>query len=758
MFDGVGKDKVQSIQARQQPRDGYLANRSPYALPPLIVDRSKNVTPAPHSNSTVDSHDGLMASPEDEQAAFHYDAPGQTNGHGYSTPATAKPQEDEIRARRSRPQEPGNALRRSSAYGGRRKSSMAADVDAMLVRESVQASRQMDRKSFGTTDKPRLASDRGGGGSAVHRKALPQTDPNRSTAARTAALLFDDDSRTEASPRGAGSKVAGPEEALLDDLSFREIARSADRYQQGTAPGQQQAGPSKVMTPVQFEMYRKQQELQRTGSNATKSEASDDDDAGEQFDEDDEAERGREVAKQRQKQEAHLSVYRQQMMKVTGEQSAGLGPMRSAMSRMGQNSSNLGSRLSTVHLSKTSDDEDEDIPLGILAAHGFPSKERPPQHLSRMGSAPNIRYASETYPPPPPVPSGSAAGGGLRAPLPPFARNLPKDPYYGSSIVNPSNRESMGLGGSGASAYGGSQSGLPPGGLVGVIAQEERARAMRRGSPNTGSSMPNTPGPSMPGMPPSPMVDQQAQMAQMAQMMQMQMQWMQQMMSAQGMHAGQMTPGMQMPPGMQLPPGMQMPFSPPSTYGFLSPSGSGMGSPGQRPMSASPGTTNNHGRAMSMLSPGSRVSMVPSLHQRSSTANILGPGPGYTPSIAPSERSNVGMPSRYRPVSIAPTDEPTGGVGQRASTFTASTSVGSWAKLESAPQPRRATEQGSGAKGQKQTAKKGSEDEDEEEGWEEMRRKKEKKRAFWRGRKGDGGSGPSEAKGLEGVFYPEEGY
>lgn len=29
-----------------------------------------------------------------------------------------------------------------------------------------------------------------------------------------------------------------------------------------------------------------------------------------------------------------------------------------------------------------------------------------------------------------------------------------------------------------------------------------------------------------------------------------------------------------------------------------------------------------------------------------------GPGPGYTPSIAPSERSNVGMPSRYRPVSI----------------------------------------------------------------------------------------------------------
>jgi hypothetical protein len=31
-------------------------------------------------------------------------------------------------------------------------------------------------------------------------------------------------------------------------------------------------------------------------------------------------------------------------------------------------------------------------------------------------------------------------------------------------------------------------------------------------------------------------------------------------------------------------------------------------------------------------------------------SNYMGPGPGYTPSIAPSERSNIGLSARYRPV------------------------------------------------------------------------------------------------------------
>src|SRR5271168_3604595 len=46
------------------------------------------------------------------------------------------------------------------------------------------------------------------------------------------------------------------------------------------------------------------------------------------------------------------------------------------------------------------------------------------------------------------------------------------------------NRESLALGTGAGSTYGGSARGIPPGGLVGVIATEERSRAMRRGSPN----------------------------------------------------------------------------------------------------------------------------------------------------------------------------------------------------------------------------------------------------------------------------------
>jgi len=37
-------------------------------------------------------------------------------------------------------------------------------------------------------------------------------------------------------------------------------------------------------------------------------------------------------------------------------------------------------------------------------------------------------------------------------------------------------------------------------------------------------------------------------------------------------------------------------------------------------------------------------------HQQPPMSNYLGPGPGYTPSIAPSERSNIGLSARYRPV------------------------------------------------------------------------------------------------------------
>ena len=484
--------------------------------------------------------------------------------------------------------------------------------------------------------------------------------------------------------------------ALFDSDDISSHVRLATQYEEQLMNRPPQ---NKVMTPAQFERYRQQKELTRKQSNASKSGSSD---ASGDYDENDEDERSKEAAQHRRKQEAHLSVYRQQMMKVTGEQP--LAPSSSAQLRSSvskTSSSVLANRISTLDVSvdksgsgKSSDgDEDEDVPLGILAAHGFPHKNRPPARLAASSSNPNLQASYRA--------SVSVAGDAPtnRGSLPVFARNLPKDPYFGAGIVSPSNRESLALGGGapppppppgglvgvsnrdslavggGTPALGGPS--LPPGGLVGVIATEERARAMRRGSPNAQGAF-DLPGSAPPpnGIPrPYTMVNmgqlggpgqwgamapqqaispgEQAQIQvsqQMTQMMQLQMQWMQQMMQMQGNG----------PPAL-------------TNQNFLSPM---MANANTRPLSMASGEALNNPpnvrqldqRTLGILDPRwaeRPTSMFPDGGLRPGTPHAQ----GYAPSIAPSERSNIGMASRYRPVSTVPQDfRP-----ERASTFTAST-------------------------------------------------------------------------------------
>ena len=678
----------------------------------------------------------------------------------------------------SRQQQPGLEMRRNSAYNAHRASTPMEDTDALLVMESINANRKMNRQSTASEDillravePPRRSADSEdsikwskpspGSSPKLNRKPVSQSEPRRPV------TLLDSEGPSVVRRSGADTESTSQNgETLLYDPSFREMARSADQYQAGRLSPPKRAPPkvpSKVMTPAQFQRYRKEQEeLSRSKSNASKSDGSED---GDTYEDDDE-ERNRQLVKQRRKQEAHLAVYRQQMMKVTGEQPSKLSTpseTRPGLERVSMSAPNLSVRMSSMNLTadklesgKSSDDEDDDIPLGILAAHGFPSKEKPPNQLSRQGSNPNIRYTSETYPPPSVSNvGGSVAGGGSRGGLPPFARNLPKDPYYGASIVNSSNRESLAFGNSTAgSVYGGSQRNLHPGGLVGVIATEERERALRRGSPNApggyglpGSGLPLPPGMVPPGMSPPPSSGDQAQMQmtqQMSQMMQMQMQWMQQMMAMQqGLQPGQPVPQMpQMPfpqpmmqPGMLSPPGLQVPQirmqRPYSSVGPLS----------------APTTANavqQQQRAMSMLSPSTgnqwnRRSMAPSL-MPNMMSGARDPGQGYAPSMAPSERSNIGQPSRYRPVSIAPMDEQPK-KSSRASTMSGTTALKGWDgrpdstgnRMQQQKTVRAVTGAGS--------------DDDDEEGWEEMRKKREK---LLKGKKKDHSLG----NGLGNIFYP----
>src|SRR5207247_399348 len=94
------------------------------------------------------------------------------------------------------------------------------------------------------------------------------------------------------------------------DPSFSNQVRLAARYAE--VDSNRQKIQNKVMTPAQFERYRQQQELTRRQRNVSSAQLSDDD--SDNYDDDDEADKNQEAANQRRKQEAHLSVYRQQMM------------------------------------------------------------------------------------------------------------------------------------------------------------------------------------------------------------------------------------------------------------------------------------------------------------------------------------------------------------------------------------------------------------------------------------------------------------
>ncbi|KAK0656031.1 hypothetical protein B0T16DRAFT_424695 [Cercophora newfieldiana] len=531
---------------------------------------------------------------------------------------------------------------------------------------------------------------------------------------------------------------ANDDEDSLFDTSHAYSARSGSRF--GSPRSSPQQG-HKVMTPAEFEMYRKDKERQdkerRQDSFTHRPKADDDDDDNDNYEEDeDDLEKAKQQAKQRRKQEAHLSVYRQQMMKVTGESANGPRPgLQISFSTPNlPNLPSLNPGPSPEANTADNSDEDEEVPLAILAAHGFPSKNRAPTRLSTMMSNPNLRAAQQpSYQRPS---SAMGEGPGPSNPrLPAFARNLPQDPFLGAGLVRNSVRESFAMGG------GSGQPGaaVPPGGLIGVIANEERSRALRRGSPHIDGQNPvpsaipfdpisgipsnmmyqNNVGPSL-----TPGDQAQIQMTQqMQQFMQMQMQFMQMMagqngaappvgaghMAAQSMGNLSAMNGMGGMGGLGGMGGMPMRTS---TLGVP-----GAGGPEMMRHSFVANDSmldlprgDAHMRTMSMVQPSSASWVqLPQNPNPGFAPSIRIQGGGYAPSIAPSERSNIGLPGRYRPVSHVPPPNP--GHLRKSST------------MSGAIPPISVTKSGSAS------------DDDDEEGWEAMKAKRDKKKTLWKTKK-----------------------
>lgn len=598
---------------------------------------------------------------------------------------------------------------------------------------------------------------------AVNTSSPLRTQPNASIQRPVTSASVARDS-PNATPRAKKLDLENEEELLFGDSPAAPTSRVLN-------PGKQRADLSdtpKRMTRAQFEQAQK---VSRPYSHHDEEDDRRSD--GEGSDDEDDADRARQMAAQRRRQEATMSVYRQQMKKVTGGQPSDLPsqPSRPSFDRSGTSGMTASMSSMSLGLPTVGEDEDDDVPLGILQAHGFPTKTRPPSQ--QPGASPG--YA------------GSVAGG-AGGNLPPFASRLPVDPYFGASLVNPANRESLAYGNGGGSVYGGPAP-PQPGGLVGVIAGEERAKAARRGSPNpvTGeygpipmpgamqnqqmpsfqrsssmASLMSPPAPMggfypqngfMPGMPPMSPAEQANMNTQhqMAQMMQMQHQMWQQMMA---MQSGQPMPQMQMP-GF---PGLQQGQSMNNLQG-------GLAMNGQRPMSGvsnyapsigAAGRTksmtnlanfgnhhnNDHMQPRSNTMGSSSLLNIPNYAGSVYGMNVgpNGPGQGYTPSIAPSERSNIGMPSRYRPVSVMDGFESQTEVGAPNRT-TPSPGPSPLAAMNGnvTNQPKNTIRVIDKPKGAPRTmsslfgrAPKPVEDDDDEEGWAEMARKKQemkKKRA-----------------------------
>ncbi|RGP79899.1 hypothetical protein FLONG3_1970 [Fusarium longipes] len=324
-----------------------------------------------------------------------------------------------------------------------------------------------------------------------------------------------------------------------------------------------------VMTQAQLESYQKQKAQERLERQASESE---DEEDNINYDSDDDS-KAVKSNDQRKRQEAHLATYRQKMMKTTtGQPSVEHTRIPS---------------LKGPWMDITDSDDDDDIPLAMLQAKARGDQK---SRLSGVRSNPNLRASSQQYLMRP----GSSQGrpnSGSHLRLPSFASNLPQDPFQDPYQDPFQDKKPMFTGG-----------------LIGVIAQEERAKASRRGTPSVSLTGPPEPGFGMPNTSPymaSPYGMQQASRSQS---------------SLSGMPMYHQIQH-QVPQGIQG----QMQFMQAATYGAQHRSTNSWGSIQQRP--------------------GTSGSMAP-LQKPSLPAYG-----GYAQSIPPAERSNVGLPSRYRAVS-----------------------------------------------------------------------------------------------------------
>ena len=446
----------------------------------------------------------------------------------------------------------------------------------------------------------------------------------------------------------------------------------------------------RVMTQAEFQAMQKSRMVQ----------PQDDSSDGEEYEDEEDAEEKAQQEQLARRKRQQMDLARETMRRTTTAPANGNRPDSVA------DAFSMGFPSETSM--KADEWEDEDIPLGILAAHGFPNKAGNKAPVQPANAMPSYFRSSTPTLNERPASAGAVDNRASQMFRPPFARNLPDDPhssFIGGGLVRPTNRESMGFSRGPASVagdvpqmpmvypepqlsapslveqihmrdmnkqkyMGGASSKKPQGGpFTGLLA------AQMNGPTQTG---PQTRMSTINGMPPAmgmgmgmnmnlmgapmgmPMVgmNQMAYPMQQNDLMQMQqfqqMQQMQQLLAAQQMQLQQMQmqqgqdPRMSMAfPNNMQDPRMSMAFVPNQ---MLPPQDPRMSMASSSFLSVPPAGQ----RPMSTIQgaqPPQRPFSTPG-----QLSSVLPPPPvpmnGYAPSVAPSERSVVGQSSRYRAVNM----------------------------------------------------------------------------------------------------------
>jgi hypothetical protein len=524
--------------------------------------------------------------------------------------------------------------------------------------------------------------------SASYRKNSPEAQPDSFPSSSANSYKTPHTSRsatvssttTSTTPKAALVPTADPYADTDEDDLFTPVKAAPKpevltvRKSTATAPAPKPTRPttasgSRVMSQAEFREYSKRQMSQPPPE-----ESSEDED----YEDEEEAIRKREEEELMRRKTQQMNIAREAMRRSTTAPGnpGGLGSVADGMGFPSETSM------------KAEEWEDEDVPLGILAQHGFPSQAR-----NRFPSQPT--NAIPSYIPDRPASAGAMSQRASTMQVPAFARHLPQDPYdhssyIGGGLVRPSNRESMGFNGyaqgsgsvagdslaggmgmppqmmyqdAGMSApslidqiqmrdmskkkyMGGASAKKPEGGpFTGMMGQQMNANGQAQNSTRM-SQMPmmNGMNPMMPmmggqmpmmgmGMNPMgyPMPQGNDYMAQMQQFQQMQQMLAMQQMQLQMMHQ---QPQQQPDPRMSMANDPRMSMAMPSTNNYAA---STMGG------SSFLNVPNGANRPMSFFGGNQQ-------QPQQRAMSFMGPSPGYTPSIAPSERSNIGLSARYRPV------------------------------------------------------------------------------------------------------------